>query len=62
MASGSASLSASTSASRRAAVAGSHAAQVAVELAAAQEVGERVLFDPGGAAVGEQLLMADGRQ
>ena len=38
------------------AVAGSHPAQVAVELAAGQEVGECVLLDAGGAPVGEQLL------
>ena len=40
------------------AVAGSHAAQVAVELAAGQEVGERVLLDAGGPSVGEELLVA----
>ena len=38
------------------AVAGAHAAQVAVELAAGEEVGERVLLDAGGSAVGEELL------
>jgi hypothetical protein len=43
-----------------AAVAGSHAAQMAVQLAAGQEVGERVLFDPSAAAVGEELLVDDG--
>ena len=43
-------------------VAGSHATEVAVELAAGQEVGERVLFDAGGPAVGEELLVADGLQ
>ena len=32
----------------RAPVAGSHATEVAVELAAGEEVGERVLFDAGG--------------
>ena len=45
-----------------AAVASSHAAQVAVELAAGQEVGKRVLLDAGGTAVGEELLVADGLQ
>jgi hypothetical protein len=44
------------------AVARSHAPQVAVELAAGQEVGERMLLDPGGSAVGEELLMTDGFQ
>ncbi len=41
------------------AVAGSHAAQVTVRLATGQEVGERVLLDAGGAAVGEELLAGD---
>jgi hypothetical protein len=45
-----------------AAVADSHAPQVAVQLAASQEVGERVLLDAGGSPVGEELLVADGLQ
>ena len=44
------------------AVAGAHAAQVAVELAARDEVGERVLLDAGGAAVGDELRVRHGLQ
>ena len=44
------------------AVAHPHAAQVAVELAALEEVGERELVHARGPAVGEHLLAADGLQ
>ena len=40
-------------------VAGSHAAQVAVEFASGQEVGEGVLLDARSAPVGKQLLALD---
>ena len=39
------------------AVAAAHAAQVPVELAARDEVGERVLLDAGGAPVGDELVV-----
>ena len=41
-------------------VAGAHAPEVAVQLAAGQEVGEGVLLDAGGPAVGELLFADDG--
>ena len=41
------------------AVAGPHPPQVAVVLAPLEEVGERVLLDPGAAAVGQPLLLAE---
>ena len=45
-----------------AAVPGSHAAQVAVQLAAGKEVRERVLLDAGAPSVGEEFLVANGFQ
>lgn len=43
-------------------VAGVHATQVAIQLAAGQRVGEPVLLDARGPAVGEDLLADDGLQ
>jgi hypothetical protein len=43
-------------------VAGAHATQVAIQLAAGQRVGERVLLDARGPAIGEDLLADDGLQ
>ena len=40
------------------AVAQAHPAQVAVEVARRQEVGECQLLDPGGAPIGQELLVA----
>ena len=44
------------------AVASAHAAQVPVELAAREEIRERVLLDAGGSAVGDELGVSHGFQ